>query len=70
MIEVRILKTDLERYSRGNAVHEGLHVLRKLREAGIPMRGTLGPLVPDVGVLTVEIEGLAVDEYVWSWRSE
>lgn len=65
MIEVRIEKRRLDAF--GNEVHAGMHILDRLREAGVPIRGVLGPVVPESGVLSCEIDDLGLEEYVYRW---
>ena len=65
MIEVRIEKRRLDAF--GNEVHASMHVLNQLRQAGVPIRGVLGPVVPDRGVLSCEIDDLGLEEYVYRW---
>ena len=42
-------------------------VLRELREAGMPVVGSLFPLGVERGKLEVEYDELVSDEWVWRW---
>ena len=66
MIEVRIPAERLVRF--GNEVHAGMHVLKALREAGVPAVGVLYVQGVESGVLSIEFEDLAMDEWVYRWR--
>ena len=71
-IVVRLKKAWLDDHSRDQPVHEGILILKRLKEAGIPIRGVLGPVMPERGTLTLEIDDLTGDprfeEYVYTWR--
>lgn len=66
MIEVRIPVSRLVAF--GSEVHASIYILKRLRGEGIPMVGVLGPVGPERGVLTVEFDDLAMDEWVYTWR--
>lgn len=68
MIEVRIPAARLVRF--GNEVHAGMHVLKTLREAGVPVVGVLYPQGVESGVLEIERDDLALDEWVYRWREQ
>lgn len=65
-IEVRISAASLARFE--NEVHKGMHILQKLRDAGIPVVGVLFPLSVMSGVLETEFDDLASDEWVFRWH--
>lgn len=65
MIEVRIAAARLLKFD--SEVHRGILVLRELREAGIPVVGSLFPLGVERGVLSVEYDEIVSDEWVWRW---
>ena len=67
MIEVRIPAERLVRF--GNDVHAGIHVLRTLRDAGVPAVGVLYVQGVERGVLEIEFDDLAMDEWVYRWKS-
>lgn len=67
MIEVRIPEAKLQSFN-GNEVHAGLHTLQVLRNAGIPAVGVLFVQGVERGILEIELEDLAVDEWVYRWR--
>ena len=69
MIEVRIPKSAIVAYGRGSEVHEGVYVLGRLRAAGIPIQGNLFPTVPSSGALSVEVDDLALEEWVYRWSA-
>jgi hypothetical protein len=50
-----------------NPIHQGMHVLARLRAAGVPVIGHLWPMGVESGSLTVGVPDLAdgVVEYVW-----
>ena len=65
MIEVRISASKLAKFD--NEVHRGMLVLRELREAGVPVVGTLFPLGAERGRLEIEYDELVSDEWVFRW---
>jgi len=65
MVEVRIPAAKLAKFD--SEVHRGMLVLRELREAGVPVVGSLFPLGAERGVLSVEYDELVSDEWVWRW---
>ena len=67
MIEVRIPAERLVRF--GNEVHAGMHVLATLRDAGIPAVGVLYVQGVKAGKLEIEFDDLAMDEWVYRWKS-
>ena len=67
MIEVRIPVAALDRLD--NEVHKGMHVLGKLRDAGMPVEGVLYVRGVRTGVLEVEFDDLATEEWVYRWRA-
>lgn len=71
-VTVRLKKAWLDQHSYKSPVHEGCLILKRLKEEGIPIRGVLGPVVPETGSLTIELDDLAGDdrfaEYVYTWR--
>ena len=66
MIEVRIPAERLVRF--GNEIHAGMHVLKALQDAGIPAVGVLYVQGVENGVLEIERDDLAMDEWVYRWR--
>lgn len=50
-----------------NPIHQGMHVLMRLRDAGVPVIGVLWPMGVESGVLSVGVPDLAdgIVEYVW-----
>ena len=67
MITVAISKARLEAF--GADVHAGIHILEKLRAAGIPVRGVLLPMGVAEGTLTMTDSDLSA-ELVWQWDGE
>lgn len=65
MVEVRIPAAKLAKFD--SEVHRGMLVLRELREAGVPVVGSLFPLGAERGVLSVEYDELVSDEWVFRW---
>lgn len=65
MVEVRIAAARLLKFD--SEVHRGMLVLRELREAGIPVVGSLFPLGVERGRLECEYDELVSDEWVWRW---
>lgn len=66
-IIVKIPKDTLYRIMGGQPVHAGIHVNKKLVEAGIPIVGTLWIETVERGKLTQYREG---DDFVYSWTGE
>ena len=50
-----------------NPIHSGMHVLAKLREAGIPAIGVLYPVGVERGVLTIDAPDLDDGAVVYRW---
>lgn len=67
MLEVRIDTATLVRL--GNEIHAGMHVLRKLREAGVPATGVLFPTGVESGVLSMH-DDVTFGETVYTWNPE
>lgn len=65
MIEVRIPAARLAKFD--SEVHRGMRVLHELRDAGVPVVGTLFPMGAERGVLSVEYDELVSDEWVFRW---
>lgn len=65
-IEVRISQSKLKQLDQ--EAHIGNHVLTKMREAGMPVKGNLFLVIPESGTITVEADDLATDDVVWTWR--
>lgn len=65
MIEVRIAAARLLKFD--SEVHRGILIVRELRDAGVPIVGSLAPLGVERGVLSVEYDELVSDEWVWRW---
>jgi hypothetical protein len=66
VIEVRVSENKVTQLA--HAVHVGNYILRQLKDAGIPMRGTLYPLAPEYGVLEIEADQLTGDEIIYRWH--
>lgn len=66
MIEVSISRAKLIAFD--NDVHAGMHILNRLREAGIPVVGTIGVRWVENGVLEVEDDELASEDIVFKYR--
>lgn len=64
MITVRIDKSTLRNF--GSDIHGGMHTLKTLQKAGIPVVGVLLPMGAANGVLTMTDDEFA-DEIVWTW---
>ena len=65
MITVTISKQRLIDF--GSDIHGGMHILVKLREAGIPALGVLLPMGVSTGVLSSVDDGVSV---AYSWDGE
>lgn len=52
-----------------NPVLFGLHVLTKLRDAGVPAIGVLWPAGVESGTLSVEPPDLVDGSVTWSWAA-
>lgn len=52
-----------------NVVHRGLHTLEALREAGVPVLGTLWPEAVESGNLTVGEPDMTDGSVTWEWTS-
>lgn len=70
-VRIRISRDELigdmtPKGTRGNQVIAGQLLFRRLREAGIPVVGTLGLFCVEVGTLTMQSEeGLDGEEFVY-----
>lgn len=64
-LEVRIPKHKLDHLQ--HSVHIGNHVMKTLREAGIPVQGAMSVTWVDNGVLTVCVRD---DELAFTWRGD
>lgn len=60
-------KTVLVDPKHENPIHQGMFVLQRLRDAGVPVIGVLWPMGVESGVLSVGVPDLAdgIVEYVW-----
>ncbi len=67
MITVEISKQRLS--DLGSDIHAGLHILRALCGAGIPVVGTLFPMGVTDGTLTMTDDTIA-DKVVYAWDGE
>lgn len=53
---------------RENPIHQGMHVLARLRDAGVPVVGALWPMGVESGVLVIEPADLVDGITVWRWK--
>lgn len=51
-----------------NPIHQGMHVLDRLRSAGIPVLGTIWPIGVESGTLTTHEADLSDGTTQYSWR--
>lgn len=65
-----MITTTLDPARFDNPIHSGMHVLGKLREAGIPAIGVLYPVGVEWGALTLSAPDLADGSVTYSWAEE
>lgn len=53
-----------------NPIHQGMYVLQRLRDAGVPVIGVLWPMGVESGVLSIEPPDLAEGITIYSWKED
>jgi hypothetical protein len=53
-----------------NPIHQGMFVLQRLRDAGVPVLGHLWPMGVESGVLSVGAPDLADGVVTYTWEPE
>lgn len=66
MIEVKIPAEDIKRLEGRNEVLAGVTVWQTLKNAGVPIGGTLFAWCVERGTLTMTFDDV-FDEYVYTW---
>jgi len=65
VIEARVTQQKLNQLD--HAVHIGNYIMQQLRDAGIPVIGSLFPLSVERGTLSVRTGDLATDDLIYTW---